>query len=150
LPDGGKTVWVGELELRDRMRWMVGLTIRPGKAYIEVSGRVINRTPLAHSMLYFANIAVPANEHYQVIFPPNTEFVTNHSKKEFSRWPVSNNVYNNIDFRRGVDVSWWKNHPSPISMFAWGNQGDFVAGYDHGRKAGLVHVADRHVLDFGL
>ena len=29
--DGSKTVWVGELELRQRMRWAVGYTLRPGK-----------------------------------------------------------------------------------------------------------------------
>ena len=29
--DGGKTVWVGELEVRQRMRWAVGYTLRPGK-----------------------------------------------------------------------------------------------------------------------
>ena len=31
--DGSKTVWVGELELRDRMGWAVGLTLHPGKSY---------------------------------------------------------------------------------------------------------------------
>src|SRR6266700_627044 len=29
-PDGSKTVWVGELEVRHRMRWAVGYTLRPG------------------------------------------------------------------------------------------------------------------------
>ena len=29
--DGSKTVWVGELEVRQRMRWAVGYTLRPGK-----------------------------------------------------------------------------------------------------------------------
>ena len=33
-PDGAKTVWVGELELRHRMRWAVGLTLRPGRSYL--------------------------------------------------------------------------------------------------------------------
>jgi len=27
--DGSKTVWIGELELRDRMEWVVGVTVRP-------------------------------------------------------------------------------------------------------------------------
>ena len=31
--DGSKTVWIGELELRDRMEWTVGVTLRPGKSY---------------------------------------------------------------------------------------------------------------------
>ena len=36
--DGSKTVWVGELEVRHRMRWAVGYTLRPGKSYLECSG----------------------------------------------------------------------------------------------------------------
>ena len=31
--DGSKTVWIGELELRDRMEWTVGVTLHPGKSY---------------------------------------------------------------------------------------------------------------------
>ena len=29
--DGSRTVWVGETEWRQRMRWVVGLTVRPGR-----------------------------------------------------------------------------------------------------------------------
>ena len=29
-PDGSKTIWVGELEVRQRMRWAVGYTLYPG------------------------------------------------------------------------------------------------------------------------
>ena len=73
--DGSKTIWVGELELRHRMRWAVGYTLRPGKSYLECSIRIANRTPLLQTMLCFANVAVRVNEQYQVIFPPRTEFV---------------------------------------------------------------------------
>ncbi|MGC9326929.1 MAG: DUF5107 domain-containing protein, partial [Candidatus Hinthialibacter sp.] len=31
-PDGSKTVWMGELERRHRMRFLVGLTLHPGKS----------------------------------------------------------------------------------------------------------------------
>lgn len=144
-PDGSAVVRVGELELRHRMRWVVELRLRPDSCCVEQTVRLVNRTPVANSFLFFANIAVHANADYQVIFPPDTRWVTNHGKREFSRWPISDSIYNGIDFRKGVDVSWWKNHPSPISMFAWGSEMDFVAGYDHGRAAGMVHVADRHI-----
>ena len=36
--DGSKTVWVGELELRQRMRWAVGYTLPPGKSYLHCQG----------------------------------------------------------------------------------------------------------------
>ncbi len=88
-PDGGKTIWVGETELRHRMRWLVGLTLRPGCSALEVSYRIFNGTPFAHSILCWANAAVHANTDYQIIFPPGTRLATFHGKNEFSRWPVS-------------------------------------------------------------
>ncbi len=144
--DGSKTVWVGETEWRHRMKWVIGITLRPGKSYLEVTVKLFNRTPLAHSFLYFANVAVHTNDNYQIIFPPRTQFVTHHSKVQFARWPIADNIYGGADFRGGVDVSWWKNHPKPNSMFAWNFWDDFLAGYDHGRKAGVLHVADHNVV----
>ncbi len=145
-PDGSKTLWVGEMELRHRMRWIMGLTLRPGKAYLEATLRLFNRTPLAHSFLYFANVAVHTNEDYQVIFPPSVDWATQHSKVQFSSWPVSRQNYGGVDFTKGVDVSWWKNHPSPTSMFAFEAKEDFLAGYDHGKHAGTLHVADHGIM----
>src|ERR1017187_3401167 len=87
-PDGSKTIWVGELELRHEMRWAVGYTLRPGKAYLEASVKILNRTPAAQTMLCFANVAVHANENYQVIFPPATQYGTGHGKRTFTKWPI--------------------------------------------------------------
>lgn len=143
---GSATVWIGEVELRHRMKWLVGLTLRPGSSVIEVTTKVFNRTPFAHSMLAFANVAVHANESYQVLFPPSTEVATFHGKNQFSRWPLSTEVYNGQDYTEGVDVSWWKSHLRPTSFFAFDTEEDFFGGYDHGRKAGVVFVGDHHVV----
>lgn len=32
--DGSKTLWIGETELRHRLKWEVGLTLFPDKSYI--------------------------------------------------------------------------------------------------------------------
>ena len=143
-PDGSKTVWVGELELRDRTRWTVGLTLHPGKSYLEASFHMINRTPLPVSMLCFSNVAVSVNNDYQVIFPPSTQYVTYHSKNQFTSWPITDSPFQG--FRQGGDASWWKNHTSSISMFAWNFTDDFVAGYDHGKNAGTMAIADHNVV----
>ena len=145
-PDGSKTVWVGELEIRHRMRWAVGYTLRPGKAYLEASLRILNRTPVVNTMLCFANVAVHTNENYQVIFPPSTQFGTHHHKREFINWPVASTRYGGADFTKGVDVSWYKNHDGANSIFAWNYEDDFLAGYDHGKQAGLMSVADHNVV----
>jgi tetratricopeptide (TPR) repeat protein len=143
--DGARTVWVGELELRHRMRWAVGYTLRPGASYLEVSVRILNRTPLVHTMLAFANVAVHTNDRYQVIFPPSTEYVTHHHKREFTTWPLATGSYGGVDWK-GEDVSWYKNHIAANSMFAWNYWDDFFAGYDHGARAGTMSIADHHIV----
>jgi tetratricopeptide (TPR) repeat protein len=145
-PDGSKTIWVGELEVRQRMRWAVGYTLRPGSSVLTCSVRILNRTPMANTMLCFANVAVNANENYQIIFPPSTQWVTYHAKREFASWPIAHSRYSGADFTAGVDVSWYKNHLTANSMFAWNYQDDFFAGYDHGKQAGTMSIADHHVV----
>jgi tetratricopeptide (TPR) repeat protein len=144
-PDSSATVWIGELELRDRMKFMLGVTVYPGRSYVEVTFRPLNDTPFANSFLYFANTSVHTNENYQVFFPPSTVFGTYHAKNQFLRWPVSHEVFNDIDYTRGVDVSWWKNHPDWTSIFAYNYEDDFVAGYDHGKEAGTVIVSNHNI-----
>jgi tetratricopeptide (TPR) repeat protein len=144
-PDGSKTVLVGEMELRHRMRWTMALTLHPGKAFIDATMKLRNLTPVSNTFLYFANVAVHANKDYQIVFPPSTQFATQHSKVEFSSWPIASGPYGAVDFPKGTDVSWYKNHPAPASMFAFDCKEDFLAGYDHGRAAGTLHIADHAV-----
>lgn len=134
--DGSKTIWVGELEIRHRMRWAVGYTLRPGSSIVECNVKIINRTPVENTMLCFANIAVSINKDYQVVFPPSTQWSTGHSKREFNPWPL-------VD---GVDMSWYKNNKSSNSWFAVNYEDDFVAGYDHGKNAGILNIADHHIV----
>lgn len=143
--DGSATIWVGEIELRHRMKWLVGMTLYPDRSYLELTCKVFNRTPFAHPMLFWINPAVHANEHYQVLFPPGTEWATQHGKPEFASWPIARQTYGGTDYTRGVDISWWKNHPNPVSFFAWNYRDDWFGGYDHGRQAGVIHWADHHV-----
>ncbi|MGO9241028.1 MAG: DUF5107 domain-containing protein [Bryobacteraceae bacterium] len=144
--DGSKTVWVGELEVRHRTRWAVGYTLRPGTSYMEAKVRIVNRTPAVETMLCFANVAVHVNDNYQIFFPPSTQFGTFHGKREFIKWPIANSVYSGADFTKGVDVSWYKNHIQANSIFAWNYSDDFFAGYDHGKEAGTMAVADHNIV----
>jgi tetratricopeptide (TPR) repeat protein len=142
--DGSKTLWLNELERRHRMRFMLGLTLHPGKSYIQATIKMINRTPYVNSFLYFANPSVHVDDTYQVLFAPDVEFVTQHAKREFSDWPVSNNRYGGRKYD-DVDISWWKNLPSPVSFFCWNYDADYFAGYDRGKKAGVAYVSNHHI-----
>jgi hypothetical protein len=153
--DGSKTVWVGELEVRQRMRWAVGYTLRPGKSFLECAVRIVNRTAVPDSMLCFANVAVHVNPTYQVIFPSSVEHVVFHAKHEFTTWPIATGWYNDADFTRGVDASWYSNHSSANSMFAWNCQEDFFCrlrprqrGWHHERGR-PSYCSGQEVLDLG-
>jgi tetratricopeptide (TPR) repeat protein len=143
--DGSKTVWFGEIERRHRMKWLIGLTLYPGQSIIETTVKLINRTAQPHSILYWANAAVHANEDYQVIFPPSVQVATHHAKIDFTHWPISHGRYCGTDYE-GIDISRYRNLPNPVSFFAWDLQEDFMGGYDHGRQAGVVHVGNHHIL----
>ena len=144
--DGSKTVWVGETEWSRRMRWVVGLTVYPGRSYLEATVKVFNPTPYIQSFLYWANVSVHTNKNYRVIFPPATQYGAQHAKREFTTWKIGSGMYGGVD-RTGVDLSWWKNHPTPASIFAWNYDDDFLAGYDYGKDAGTVHVANHHIVE---
>jgi tetratricopeptide (TPR) repeat protein len=144
--DGSKTVWVGELELRHQMRWAVGYTLRPGKAYLEATVKILNQTPAVQTMLCFANVAVHANDNYQVIFPPGTQYGTGHGKHTFTQWPITDTIRGGPKMETGVDISWYKNHIIANSVFAWNYEDDFMAGYDHGKQAGTMTIADHNVV----
>jgi len=143
-PDGSKTLWMTEIERRHRMKMLLGITIFPDRSYLEVTLKFFNRTPFVHSFLYFANPSVHVDSTYQVLFPPEAEYVTQHAKREFSEWPVSNSTYGGLKYNT-VDISWWKNLPKPVSFFCWDHEADYFGGYYHGKEAGVAYIGNHHI-----
>jgi len=143
--DGSRTVWLSEHEPMNRMKGMVGLTLYPGKSIIEAKARLYNRTPFSQTFLWWANVAVRVHEKYQAVLPPDVAYVADHAKRAVSSFPVARNFYYGVDYTRGVDITWYKNIPVPTSYMVLDSQCDFFGGYDHARRAGLVHVADHHI-----
>ena len=143
--DGSKTVWLSEHEPMNRMKGMVGITLHPGKNIVEARARLFNRTPFVQTFLWWANVAVRVHDQYQAFFPPDVDYVADHAKSAVSSFPVARNFYYGVDYTKGVDITWYKNIPVPTSYMALDSRYDFFGGYDHGKKAGLVHVANRYV-----
>ena len=143
--DGSKTVWLSEHEPMNRMKGMVGITLHPGRNIIEARVRLYNRTPFAQTFLWWANVAVPVHDQYQAFFPPDVAYVADHAKRAVSFFPVAHNFYYGVDYTRGVDLTWYKNIPVPTSYMVLGSSYDFFGGYDHGKRAGVVHVANRYI-----
>lgn len=143
--DGSKTVWVNEVERMFRTKGMAGFTLYPGKAYIEISGKIYNRTPFPQTFLWWANPAVKVNDEYQSVFPPDVYAVFDHGKRDVSSFPIAKGVYYKVDYSPGTDISRYKNIPVPTSYMAITSKYNFIGGYEHDTRAGLLHVANHHI-----
>ena len=143
--DGSCTVLVGEIENMFRTKGMAAFNLYPDKAYLEISAQLYNRTNRPQTFLWWANPAVPVNDHTQSIFPPDVHAVMDHGKRDVSNFPIATGVYYKMDYSEGVDISRYKNIPVPTSYMADHSDYDFVGGYDYNEKAGILHVADHHV-----
>lgn len=143
--DGSATVWVSEIDRMYGTKVTAGFTLYPGKAYLEISAQLYNRTPQPQTFLWWANPAVAVNEHTQSVFPPDVTAVFDHGKRDVSRFPIATGTYYKMDYSAGVDISRYRNIPVPTSYMAYKSDYNFVGGYDHGVQAGLLHVANHHI-----
>ncbi|MDI4647489.1 DUF5107 domain-containing protein [Cohnella hashimotonis] len=143
--DGSATVWVSEIDRMYGTKVTAGFTLHPGKAYLEISAQLYNRTPEPQTFLWWANPAVAVNDHTQSVFPPDVTAVFDHGKRDVSRFPIATGMYYKMDYSAGVDISRYRNIPVPTSYMAYKSEYNFVGGYDHGVQAGLLHVANHHV-----
>ena len=145
FPDGSKTIWCSEVERMFRTKGMMGFTLYPGKAYIEIKAKVYNRTPFPQTFLWWANPAVVVHDDYYSVFPPDVNAVFDHGKRDVSTFPIATGTYYKVDYSKGVDISRYKNIPVPTSYMAVNSKYDFVGGYEEHIDAGMLHVADHHV-----
>ena len=142
--DGSVTVWVNEMERMFHQKGMAGFTLRPGCAYLEIQGRVFNRTNLPQTFLWWANPAVEVNDQYQSVFPPDVNAVFDHGKRAVSSFPIATGTYYKMDYSAGVDISNYRNIPVPTSYMAVNSKYDFEGGYENDTKGGMLHVASHH------
>jgi tetratricopeptide (TPR) repeat protein len=154
-PDGSRTLWCSDHDPMNRLKGMHGLCLHPGRAYIELKVRLYNRTPFVQTFLWWANAGVHVHDQYQSFFPPDVHFVADHARRAISTYPLCEGSYYGIDYgsrrrqhvgsRAANDLSWYANIPVPTSYMALGSRYDFVGGYDHARRAGMIHIADHHI-----
>ncbi|MCL2044050.1 MAG: DUF5107 domain-containing protein [Treponema sp.] len=143
--DGSKTAWMGEIEPLYGMKGMIGVTIHPDRSCLLVKTRLYNLTAKTQTFHWWANLAVHANENYQVKFPPDIDYITHHYKNVVSPYPFAQGLFGKLVFDATTDITWYKNIPAAASFFIFNSNYDFMGGYDHGKNRGTVHVADRHI-----
>jgi tetratricopeptide (TPR) repeat protein len=145
-PDGSKTIWCAEFEPMFNTKGMHGFTLYPDRAILELNVQLSNRTSLPQTFLWWANPAVHVNDDYQSIFPPDVHAVMDHGKRDVSDFPIATGTYYKQDYAPGTDISRYKNIPVPTSYMAYHSDFNFIGCYDHGQQAGMMHVANHHVV----
>ena len=143
--DGSVTVWVSEMERMFHQKGMAGFTLRPGHAYLEIKGKLYNRTDVPQTFLWWANPAVAVNDAYQSVFPQDINAVFDHGKRAVSSFPIATGTYYKMDYSAGVDISNYKNIFVPTSYMGVNSKYDFEGGYENDTQAGMLHVASHHV-----
>lgn len=144
--DGSRTVWCSEIERMFFTKGMHGFTLHPDRAYLEISVQLYNRSSEPQTFLWWANPAVHVNDDYQSVFPPDVHAVMDHGKRDVSAFPIATGTYYKVDYAPGTDISRYKNIPVPTSYMAYHSDFDFVGDYDHSRKAGMLHIANHHLV----
>ena len=148
--DGGKTVWMGEIDPLYGMKGMMGVTVDPGRSYIKAKIRIYNRTAEAKTFMWWANMAFPANENVKTVFPPDVEWVNDHDRRAVLEWPIAKGVYHTarpFNYGEGTDLSLCDSVKVPSSFLISQGQSDmdFVSGYDMKEEQGFVTVANHHI-----
>lgn len=144
--DGSVICWLSEHDPVDRMKGMVGIVLRPDRAYLETRMKLCNRTDVTKSFLWWENAAVPVNESYQIFFPKDVTYVNFHYLDSRISYPVAGDAtFNGIDMKTARDISWHKNTKDATSYFACASKYDFFGGYDHGKDCGVVHIGNHHI-----
>ena len=143
--DGSSTVYVSEIDKMYGTKGMASFTLYPNKAYIEIKGRLYNRTDTPQTFLWWANPAVPVNEHTYSVFPPDVHAVMDHGKRAVSTFPIATGEYYKYDYSEGIDISCYRNIKVPTSYMAAHSDYDFIGNFDEKVDAGLLHVADHHI-----
>lgn len=155
--DGSKTIWLGETELRRRLKWSIGLSFLPDRAVLKADNIFMNRQPWIESMIYWANVSVHCGDDYQIIFPPSCHLGFDHHKNYWTSWPIgprkeevellpSQRSKYADDISGSMDLSWWRNYTiESRSIFAMDPDNSWLAGIDHKKNMGTAHVSNRHI-----
>jgi Tfp pilus assembly protein PilF len=133
LSDGGATVTLSHIDHFFRNKLSMSVTLRPGRALIEMKLQLRNDNPLANRYLLWTNAGIAATNGTRFIYPMTRTI--GHDSSELSTWPVV----------RGVDLSWYKNNQNMLGVFGLDLYDDFIAAYDYQADYGTICYANRQL-----
>jgi tetratricopeptide (TPR) repeat protein len=128
--DGSATIFIGAQEMLSRMRWTVGMTLRPGVAAIDTDIRIENTTMLPHRFYFWSNSAERVTDGFRFITPCTTV----HGWLGTMNYPWHDGQY----------IPAYRDHRVACDLFSHNVRGDFFGCYDDDTGEGIVNVANHH------
>ena len=127
--DGSAAVLLHDVDQMYGTKGLMKIALYPGRAYMEITGQLYNRTCLPQTFLWWANPAVAVNDNTQSVFPPDVHAVMDHGKRDVSRFPIATGVYYKKDYSEGVDgmQSWRGLYGRTAGIVGMGNNGRTLA-----------------------
>jgi tetratricopeptide (TPR) repeat protein len=124
-------VIVGDIDRCTRQRWQVRLSLRAGRAALDVELLFANPNHHRERLYYWENAAVPA--------AADLRFVCR------CDWTVGSTSLP-FPLRDGVDRSLHVTNPTPLDHFGYRSHADFFGAYYLDHRRGTYHVAPRFTL----
>jgi tetratricopeptide (TPR) repeat protein len=129
-PDGGASIWVGNVDAVFGSSWRVELRLRPGRAVLEQHTTLFNAGDARHRYYWWTNAAVEVGDDSVLIYP--THLMATHGFTAIQTWPVD---------ASGHDLSVIRNQADgPVSLFTYGTREPFIGVWHPSTRNGTVHV----------
>jgi hypothetical protein len=121
-------VWVGDLDRTTRQRWRVRMSLREGRAALDMRVELSNPNLWRERLYYWENAAVPVGDDLR--FVCRCDWTVGAESRPFP-------------WRDGLDVSLHPNNPNPCDHFGYRSHADFFGAHYLSRRQGTYHVVPR-------
>ncbi len=122
--DGSITVYIGNINLLTNIYYVIGLTIRPSKQFLETNIKIYNNDTLRTRYYFWTNTAESVTDMSKIFIPGKYT--------QSGPYPIY----------KGVDVSWYKNCKYAVDAFVIDCEEDFFGYYDYKMDRGVVQYAN--------
>ncbi|OYT32002.1 MAG: hypothetical protein B6U94_01185 [Thermofilum sp. ex4484_79] len=122
--DGSVTVYIGNINLITNIYYLIGLTLRPGRQFLETHIKIFNNDQLRTRYYFWTNTAESVTDMSRIFIPGK--------RTQAGPFPVF----------KGVDVSWYRNCKYSVDAFVIDCEEDFFGYYDYKMERGVVQYAN--------
>ncbi|MBK8248876.1 MAG: DUF5107 domain-containing protein [Gemmatimonadetes bacterium] len=129
--DGRASVYAANTDRVYGLRWVVELSLRPGRAALDQRVTLTNPSDTRQRFYWWTNAAVRAFDDTQILYP--MKYTASHGFADVDTWPVD---------RRGTDNAVLRNHVyGPVSRFSHASREGYMSIWQPRTNSGVAHYA---------